>query len=81
MFFQFNFGAKSFEIGHCVLEMWQFHKGCHNSSNGEKLILRKRVFNFGNLYKVLVFCQFRGPFLHEHNVFAQNPSSNVKIKY
>ena len=25
LFFLLNFGAKVFEIGHCILEMWQFH--------------------------------------------------------
>ncbi len=43
--------------------------------------LRKRLLKFGNLYKVLVFRQFRCPFLHENTVFAPNPSSNLKIKY
>ena len=30
LFFHLNFGAKIFEIGHCVLEIWQFYWGCHN---------------------------------------------------
>ncbi len=46
-----------------------------------KLILRKRFLKFGNQYKILVFWQFQGPFLHEHIVFAQNPSNNLKIKH
>ncbi len=25
LFFHFNFSAKIFEIGHCVLEIWQFY--------------------------------------------------------
>ncbi len=39
------------------------------------LILRK----FGSLYKVLLFWQFRGQFLHENTVFAPNPSSNLRL--
>ena len=42
------------------------------------LILRKRLLQFGNLCKVLVFWQFRGHFFH---VFTLNPLSNLKIKY
>ena len=30
LFFQFKFGAKIFEIGNCILEIWQFHWGCQN---------------------------------------------------
>ncbi len=72
LFFKINFGAKKNEIRHCILEIWQFHWGCHNRLvNTEKLILRKRLFKFGNLYKVLVFWQLRGPYLHEHTVLHQ----------
>ncbi len=46
-----------------------------------KVDLRKRLLNFGNMYKVLVFWQFRGPYLHENTVFAPNPSSTLKIKH
>ncbi len=47
---------------------------------GEKLIVRKKLLKFGNLYKVLVFWHFRGQVLHENTVFAPNPSSNLKNK-
>ena len=47
----------------------------------EILSLRKRLLKFGDLYKVLVFWQFRGQVLHENIVFAPNPSSNLKIKF
>ena len=47
----------------------------------EKLILRRRLLKCGNLHKVLVFGQFRGPFLHENTIFAPNLSRNLKIKY
>ena len=47
----------------------------------EKSILRKRLLKFGNLYKVLVFWEYRCPFLHEHTFFSPNPSCNLKIKY
>ncbi len=30
-------------------------------------ILRKKLLKFGNVYKVLVFLQFRGQFLHENS--------------
>ena len=30
LFFHLNFGATMFAIGHCVLEIWQFYRGCHN---------------------------------------------------
>ena len=30
LFFQPNFGAKIFEIGHCILDIWQFHLGYYN---------------------------------------------------
>ena len=46
-----------------------------------KVDFEKKLLKFGNLYKVLVFWKFRGLFLHEHTVFAPNPSSNWKIKY
>ena len=77
LFFQLNFGAKFFEIGHCVLEIWQFYWGCHDR-------LVKCWFwekgSYGNLYKVLLFWHFRGQFLHENTAFAPNPSSTLKIK-
>ncbi len=41
----------------------------------------KGSYNLGICTKVLVFGQFRGPFLHENTIFAANPSSNVRIKY
>ncbi len=34
-----------------------------------------------NLYKIMVFWQFKCPFLHENTVFAPKPSSNLKINY
>ena len=30
LLFQLNFGAKSFEIEHCLLKLWQFYGGDHN---------------------------------------------------
>ncbi len=30
LFFHLNFGANIFEIGHCVLEIWQIYWRCHN---------------------------------------------------
>ena len=80
LFFHLNFDAKICEIGHCVLEIFQFSLRMSYQIN-EKLILRKRLLKFGNPYKVLVFWQFRGQFFHEHTVFPPNPSSNLQIKY
>ena len=40
-----------------------------------------RLLKFGNLYKILAFWQFKGPFLPENTAFAPNTSSNLKIKY
>ncbi len=42
---------------------------------------KKALKIFLNLYKVLVFWQFRGQFWQENTVFAPNPSSNLKIKH
>ena len=80
LFFQLNFHAKSFEISHCILEIWRFCWGCHNRLV-ESWFWEKDFNKFGNLYKVLVFGQFRGLFSHENTVFVPNSSSNLKIKY
>ena len=80
LFFHLNFGAKIFEIGHCVLEIWQFHWGCHNrlvkSWFWEKCSLNSRICT-----QSIGIWKFRGPFVHENPVFAPNPSSNLKIEY
>ena len=44
----------------------------------ENLILRKRLCKFGTLCKVLVYKQFKSPFLHENSVFMWNPSSKLQ---
>ena len=80
LFFHLTFGTKCFEIGHCVFEIWQIYWQCHNII-GEKLILRKTLLKFQNLYKVLVFLQLRSQFWHKITVFAPNHSSNLKVKY
>ena len=52
-----------------------------SQQTGEKLILRKRLFKFGDLCKVLEYKQFRSPLFHENRVFTSNPSRDLKSKY
>ncbi len=52
--------------GWCMVESWFWDKGS---------------LKFRNLFKVLVFWQFRDQFWHENTVFAPNPSSNFRNKY
>ena len=49
--------------------------------NWSKVYFAKKTLKIGNLYKVLVFRQFKGPFLHEYTDFSPNPSSNLKMKF
>ena len=63
-------------ITHCMFHFC-FHMYLHNTYVSP----HKRLLKFVNLYKVLVFWQFRCQYFYENTVFAPNPWSNLKIKY
>ena len=82
LFFRLNFDAKIKFWWNQTLRSWDTAILLRMSKQiGEKLIVRKRLLKFGNLYEVLVFWQSEVNFYMKTLFFAQNPSSNLKIKY
>ncbi len=77
LFFQLNFGAKMFEIGHCVLEIWHFNWGCHNRL--VKLFEKKALQIWESVQNIGILATEMSIFTWKYS-FVPNPSSELKNK-